>query len=97
MKYNDDLCINALTIGEKLETFLIDHIAKGLVAEEADKYKIVTLRLADHTENDEFYYTNFDDGTDLRIPTKIFTTREQVCINEGLTPLKYKLGYKDEK
>ena len=28
MKYNEDLCVNAITIGEKLETFLIEHIAK---------------------------------------------------------------------
>ena len=97
MKYNEDLCVTTLTIGEKLETFLIEHIAKGLVAEEEDKYKIITLRLADHTENIEFYYIQFDDGTDIRIPISLFAIREQACINEQSIPLKYKLGYKDEK
>ena len=91
MKYNNNCNINVVSIGEKLEDYLVENIGRYL--DESDEGTKVDLSIA---TSDCHYTLKFDDKTVIGLPKHIFNSREQSYIEGVITrqPLKYMLGCK---
>ena len=96
MKYNNDCNINVVSIGEKLEDYLVEN--KGRFLGDSDEGVEITLNIFAIPPSfyDGNYRLDFEPDSYVPIPKTLFNAREQSYI-EGVTtrqPLKYMLGCK---
>ena len=93
MKYNNDCNINVVSIGEKVEDYLVENL--GRFTDEGDKGQTVVLE-AEH-RTDYHYTLVFEDTTDIGLPKTLFNSREQSYIEGVATrqPIVYVLGCKE--